>query len=94
MPAQMKTIAHMPIEEKVTVRPDGTLDIRSNLSLMVSEHVSFLLNYYPALKQDVAEELDNDMHWLIIELEDLIREVLTGPDKSNVRNEVLYDLLV
>lgn len=94
MPAQMKTIAHMPIEEKITVNKDGSLNIHSPLSLLRPEHVSFLLNYYSALKQDTEEELDNDMHWLLIDLENLVEDVLSAPDYSAVRNEVLYDLLV
>lgn len=62
MPAQMKMIAHMPIRENITIRPDGTLDVQSNLSLLRQEHVSFLLNYYAPLKQDTQDQLDNDMH--------------------------------
>lgn len=62
---------------------------------MRPEHVSFLLNYYSALKQDTSDQLNNDMHWLLLDLEDLIIKVLKREeDYGAVRNEVLYDLLV
>jgi hypothetical protein len=43
------------------VRPDGTLDIQSALTLLKPEHISFLLNYYAQLKQEIDEDLNSDL---------------------------------
>lgn len=58
----MKTMAHITLDEDVTVLPDGTLDIKSTLSLLRPDHISFLLNYYPQLKQEIEEDLNSDLH--------------------------------
>lgn len=94
LPAQIKTFAHINLEEKVTVNSDGTLNINSILTLLKPEHISFLLNYYAQLKQEINEDLNSDLRWLLIDLENLIDKVLTGPNQSKVDNEVLYDLII
>ena len=76
------------------MRPDGTLNIKSPLTLLQPEHISFLLNYYSQLKQETDEELNSDMRWLLVDLEDLVDRTLKGPDYSTVSNAVLYDLLI
>lgn len=94
LPAQIKTFAHINLEEKVTVNLDGTLDVKSTLSLLRADHISFLLNYYAQLKQEIDEDLNSDLRWLLIDLENLVEKTLTGPDQSNISNTVLYDLLI
>lgn len=66
----------MPIPEEITVREDGSLDIKSPISLLKPEHVSFLLCYYPQLKAECCDDLMGDMHWLLIDLEDLATKAL------------------
>lgn len=61
---------------------------------MQPEHVSFLLNYYSQLKQETYEELDCDMRWLLVDLENLIERTLKAPDYSSVPNALLYDLVI
>ena len=56
----MKQMGYIDLEEKTTVRPDGSLDIKSTLTLLEPTHISFLLNY-PQLKQEIDEDLNSDL---------------------------------
>ena len=49
----MKQMGYINLEEKIIVNPDGTLNIKSTLSLLEPTHISFLLNYYSQLKQEI-----------------------------------------
>lgn len=94
LPPQIKTMAYITLDEDVEILPDGTLDIKSTLSLMRPDHVSFLLNCYPQLKQEIDENLNSDLRWLLVDLENLVDKTFTGPNQSSVNNEILYDLLI
>lgn len=87
--AQLQAFAHMPLDENVTIDPD-TLLPRSDcvISLFNPAHISFLLCYYSQLKEGCAEDLQSDMHYLLLDLENLVDKTLL-PDYR-----VLYDLLV
>ncbi len=91
---QIKQMGYMNLEEKVNVLPDDTLDIQSTLTLLKPEHISFLLNYYAQLKQEIYEDLNSDLRWLLVDLENLIDKVLTKPSQGKMNNEVLYDLII
>jgi hypothetical protein len=54
-------MGHIDIEEKIKVLDNGSLDIQSTLSLLEPSHISFLLNYYSQLKQEVYENLNSDL---------------------------------
>jgi hypothetical protein len=87
-------MGHIDIEEKVKVLDNGSLDIQSTLSLLEPSHISFLLNYYSQLKQEVYENLNSDLRWILTDLENLVDRTFSGPDQSSISNEVLYDLLI
>lgn len=57
----MRQMGYIDLEEKVEVLPDGKLDIKSTLTLLKPEHISFLLNYYAQLKEEVNEDLNSDL---------------------------------
>ena len=57
----MKQMGYIDLEEKVTVNEDGTLKVDSTLSLLEPAHISFLLNYYSQLKQEIDEDLNSDL---------------------------------
>ena len=61
LPSQMKQMAYINLDEKITVEPDGELTIKAILTLLQPEHISFLLNYYPQLKQEIDEDLNSDL---------------------------------
>lgn len=86
--SQLRYMAHMPLEENVTLDENNMPKTDGVISLLRPDHISFLLKYYSKLKGESSEDLNSDMHWLLIDLEDLAVKALL-PD-----NEVLYDLLV
>lgn len=49
------------IYENITLNDDGTLSIDSQLSLLIPEHVSYLLCNYSQIKQDTYEMLNGDL---------------------------------
>lgn len=57
----MKQMGYIELEEKIAVNVDGTLDIKSTLSLLEPTHISFLLNYYSQLKQEIYDDLNSDL---------------------------------
>ena len=55
-------MGHVALKEKIFIQPDGELDIQSTLSLLRADHISFLLNYYSQLKQEIEDDLNSDLH--------------------------------
>lgn len=86
--SQIYAMGRTEIPERITVGEDGNPTTDAWLSLLVPEHVRFLLRYYQPLKQDTWEELDSDMRWMLIDLEDLVYRTLMP------EHEMLYDLVV
>lgn len=86
--SQVRSMAHMPISEKVVFDENGMPKSEGFISLLNQSHVAFLLKYYQLLKEESWEDLNSDMRWLLIDLEDTVVRALL-PD-----NEILYDLLV
>ena len=60
----------------------------SRLSLLVPTHVSFLLCYYSALKQECFDDLQSDIHFLLLDLEDLVESALLE------KHPMLYDIVI
>ena len=54
-------MGYIDLEEKIDIQEDGNLDVRSTLSLLRADHISFLLNYYSQLKQEINEDLNSDL---------------------------------
>lgn len=52
------------------------------------KHVAALLKYYPKLKTDMWDRLDNDLRWILIDLENMI--------EAHIRDQYpdLYNLLI
>ena len=86
--AQIKSMAHMPLDEYVEIGDDGYPRATGAISLLRADHIAFLLKYYSKLKGESWDDLQSDMHFLLMDLEDLVDRALL-PDY-----EVLYDLLV
>ena len=85
-PAQIKSLAHMNLAENITIDENGYPQSDCIISLYNPEHVSILLTYYYQLKQESQEDLRGDMHWLLIDLENIVQSALK--DKP-----ILKDLL-
>lgn len=88
MNAQVRSMAHMEIPESIRLSEDGRVVSDGFISLIKQDHVAFLLKYYQLLKQESWEDVNSDMRWLLIDLEDTVVRALLPQD------EILYDLLV
>ncbi len=88
MPSHVKSLAHLNIPENVYIGEDTLVHSDAILTLLNPNHISFLLCYYPQLKQECIEDLNSDMHFLLMDLEQLAEDALL----SNY--PMLYDLLV
>lgn len=88
MNSQLKNMAHMPLDEHVEIGEDGMPHSDGVISLLREDHVAFLLKYYSKLKQESWDDLKSDMHFLLLDLENLVDKAL----KDNY--PLLYDLLI
>lgn len=84
---QIKTMCRMVLDEIITLDKDEMPQSTGIISLFNPAHISFLLCYYSQLKQECKEELGSDMHYLLIDLEELV-------DTALENSPILYDLLV
>lgn len=85
---QIKSIARMELDEAVTLDKEGYPQSDCIVSLFNPAHISFLLCYYSQLKQEVSEDLNADIHYLLLDLENLVEETIEQD------NPMLYDLLL
>jgi hypothetical protein len=86
--AQIKTMAHMTLDENITLDDNQMPHSDGVISFFIPEHISFLLCHYPQLKQECEDDLRSDMYHLLLDLENLAEETLAQD------HEVLYDLLI
>lgn len=86
--SQLKSMAHMPLDENITIGEDGMPHSDGVITLLRADHIAFLLKYYSKLKGECWEDLNSDMHFLLLDLENLVDKTLLP------NNEVLYDLLI
>lgn len=85
---QIKSLIHASIPEKVYLDEENIPRSNSKLSLLVSTHVSFLLCYYSALKEECFDDLQNDLHFLLLDLEQLTEDALLE------NYPMLYDIVI
>ena len=86
--AQIKTMAHMPLDEHIVIGEDGMPQSDGVISLLRPDHIAFLLKYYSKLKGECWDDMNSDMHFLLMDLENLVDRALLP------QYEILYDLLV
>ena len=86
--AQIKSFAKMDIPEIVEFDENQMPFARTSLSLLNPDHISFLLCYYSKLKEECWDDLQCDMHWLLIDLENLTYNTLAED------YPLLYDLVI
>ena len=74
--SQVRTLANVSIPENIYFDEDQMPCSDMPLSLLNPQHVSFLLQHYQILKQESWEDLHSDMHWHLIDLENVASEAL------------------
>ena len=83
-----KSFSNISFDEKITVKEDGTLDIKGNFSFLIPEHVSALLCNYSRIKEDSWDQFKSDSYYLIRDLEKIVDLTL---EKDY---PLYYDLLI
>ena len=84
---QIKTMAHMDLTENIVLDENQMPKSDGVITLFKPEHVSFLLCYYSQLKEESWDDFYSDMHFLLLDLENLVDEALEN-------EPILYDLLI
>ena len=85
---QIKTMARMRLDEKITFNEDGLPVSNGIISMFNPAHISFLLCYYSQLKEESAEDFISDMYYLLLDLEELCEKTLKDD------YPILWDLLI
>lgn len=84
---QIKNMAHANLKEHIYLDKNDMPHSDGLITLFNPAHISFLLCYYSQLKQECADDLMSDMHFLLLDLENLVMQTL--------RDEpILLDLVV
>lgn len=84
----IKTMAHLNLDENITIDEEGMPHSDGNVSLFNPHHVSFLLRYYPILKEESYDDFQNDMRFMLMDLENLAEKTLRD------NHPLLWDLLI
>lgn len=84
---QIKNMAHVSLNEDIWLDENDIPHSTGLITLFNPAHISFLLCYYPQLKQECAEDLLSDMHYLLLDLEDLVYKTLKD-------EPILFDLII
>lgn len=84
---QIKTLAHMEIEEKFSIDENGMIVSDNKISLLNPDCVSILLCYYSQLKEESIDDFQSDLRFMLMDLED-------AADAALKNEPILYDLLI
>ena len=69
---QLKAMSCMSLPEHITFDDNQMPQSDAAITFFNPVHVSFLLTYYSPLKQDSYDNLESDMRWMLIDLENLV----------------------
>lgn len=78
----------MDIPEDVYFNEEGIPLSHAKISLLNTTHVSFLLCYYSALKEECYDNLQSDLHFILLDLENLVDKALLD------KYPLLYDIVI
>ena len=85
---QIKTMAKLDLSENITLNEDRIPTSDGILTLLNASHISYLLCYYSKLKEESWDDLQGDMHFLLMDLEDLVCRTLQED------YPLLYDIVI
>lgn len=72
----------MDLPEHVSFDEEGMPYSDCIVSFFNPTHVSFLLEYYEALRHEVADDLMADMYWLLVDFEQLVRDAFRDDNRK------------
>ena len=85
---QIKQLVKLQLEDNITIGEDGLPHSDGVLTLLDANHISYLLCFYSKLKEESWDDLNSDMHWLLIDLEKLVEDTLLE------KYPLLYDIVI
>ncbi len=88
--AYLKIFAHLTIpedDEDIYIDEKGYARSNAAVSLLNPSHISFLLRNYVQLKEETTDDLQSDMRYILMDLENLVEKALE-------HDELLYNLLI
>lgn len=83
-----KSINNIDLSEKITINEEGEPESNGAISFFNPSHVSCLLCNYSKLKQQVWGQFENDLYYLMQDLDNLVDRAL------EMRYPLLYDLMI
>lgn len=69
----VRDVAHLRLDGDVVLDEDGYPKDLSPVSLMEPAHVSYILQWYAALRKETWCDLNSDMKWLLVDFAALVR---------------------
>lgn len=84
----VKSISKIELDEKITINEKGEPESNCFISLFNPEHICHLLCNYSEIKQDTWGHFENDLYYLMQDLDDLIEKALKE------KYPVLYDIVI
>ena len=85
---QIKQMAKLQLEDRITIGEDGLPHSNGVLTLLDANHISYLLCFYSKLKEETWDDLNSDMHWMLMDLENLVEDTLLE------KYPLLYDIVI
>ncbi len=85
---QIKTLAKLSLDENITLDEEKIPHSDGVLTLLNANHISYLLCFYSKLKEECYDDLQGDMHYLLMDLEDLVDRTLMED------YPLLYDIVI
>ena len=82
-----RSIHEVSLDEKITLAPDGEIDIEG-FSFLNPDHISAVLCSYSKIKEEVWDKFTCDAYYMIIDLENLVDKVLKDD------YPIYYDLVI
>lgn len=83
-----KSANNIDLSEKITIDQNGEPVSNGVISFFCPEHISCLLSNYSKLKQQVWGQFENDLYYLMEDLDDLADRAL------ETQHPLLYDLMI
>lgn len=83
----VKTLAKLEIPEEIYLDEHQEVKSTGFINLFNKKHVEILLVYYSILKQETFDDLGSDMHFLLMDLDDVVERAL-------LPHPMLLDLLI
>lgn len=76
-PTQLKTVARLDLSDEQIMFDDAGLPFSdAPVNLFNPDHISYLLAYYSPLKQECWEDMESDVRWLLLDLENIATRAL------------------